>query len=319
MRKRIKKKIDIKIDAKHVVTVARYNAIVNKEKFFKKVFISILKDNFDDTLIKLVDIKSEYFKRLPSALQADGSLIQILKNLIGSNKDNKTHLVRDPNVDWYYCDATSADFIDVDETQRKPLPLPKELERSKKKKYYAFYASIVNDSLPTTIIEAEQDIVADASVSYDAVDFTTIESKKLDYSEMQRKAQIIGDIGEEYVLKKEIQKLKSLRIKKSPEWVSRKSDRYGFDILSYRKKADGSIENVYIEVKTTNGNLTNPFFVSEKELEVSKTYSDNYKLVRVYNAGDERRIQCEEYVGDLSKNALLEQIGSKSTYEFKVK
>lgn len=319
MKKIIKNKGEIKIDSKYVVSNEFYSTIANKEKYFKNVFIAIIRDNFDDTLIKLVDIKAEYSKLLPIELQEDEGLIQILKNLIGSNKDNKTSLVRDPNVDWYYCDEVKSNHIKVSQKDRKPIQLPEKLERSRRKKYYAFYTSIVDDSLATTTIEAVSNNATFTSESYNSIDFSKIIKKKIDYADKQDKAQKIGDIGEEYIFGIEKQKMISEGINKEPIWISRKNDSYGFDILSYKKNEDGSIENVYIEVKTTNGELCNQFFVSEKELEVSKTYSNNYKLVRVYNAGDKNEIKHKEFNGDISTNKDLEQLDTKSTLTYKVK
>ncbi|MCR5705401.1 MAG: DUF3883 domain-containing protein [Acholeplasmatales bacterium] len=318
MKKKVKKPNEIIINDNYIVSYENYIKISNKEKYFKDVFISILKDNYDDSVIRLVDIKSEYLKRLSNVLQSDKNLIQILKNLIGSNKDNSTSLVRDPNVDWYYCNEMKSGTITVTQCERKPIQLPKKLERSRKKKYFAFYSSLLEDSIVTDSIEAEIDNSASTTDSYDSIDFTKIPLKKINYIDKQIRSQKIGDVGEKYILDIEERNVKSLNIDEKPIWVSRTNDSYGFDILTYRKNATGIIEKVYIEVKTTNGGLDNIFYVTDIELAASKKIK-NYVLARVYNAGDIKLITHKEFKGDLSQNTNLEKVNEKSKFIYKIK
>ena len=316
----IKNKKNIYINQNYIPSIETYNGINlnERETWFKNAFIKILKDNCDNTVIKLVDLKAKYFGMLPLQLQKDKSLVQILKNLIGSNKDNKTNFIRDPHVDWYYCDGSKKDYIYGCEKYRKPVQLPKQLERSRTKKYYAFYTSILDGSASTTSIEAELDSATVVEKSYDDILFETIKEKKTDYVEKQKRAQELGDIGEKYVFKLEEERMKENGIDKKPIWVSKKNDSYGFDILSFRKKADGTVYRVYIEVKTTNGSLYNKFFVSQLELEISKKIQNAFLLVRVYNAGDEGEINHKEFFGDLSKNKQLKMLKQQSIISFQV-
>ena len=320
MKRRIKSYNDIVIKREYIDNFENnYDNIPNKEKELKEIFIKILKDNYDDSVIKLTDIKRKFSSFLSLKLQKNDNLVQILKNLIGSNKDNKTSLIRDPNVDWYYCGNTKNKYIEVDEKSRKPVLLPKELERSHSKKFYAFYTSILDDSLAVTSLEAEENNATYSSEKYNNIDFENISTKKIDYVDKQTRSQEIGNIGEEYIFELEKEKLAELNIDKKPEWVSKKNDSYGFDILSYRKKENGEIYRIYIEVKTTTGNLHNQFYVSKLEMEVSKINSNQYVLTRVYNASDLNEIDRQEYYGDISTNASFESVKSSITSIFKVK
>ena len=319
MKKVIKQKNDIIIKNEYILNKEEYDTIDNKEGKLKGIFVKILKDNYDDTVIKLVDLKAKYFSMLPAELQANEYLVQILKNLIGSNKDHKTSLIRDANVDWYYCNPTKKKYLDLDETERKPVQLPKKLERSRHKKFYAFYTSIIDDSPVTTSVEADKSNVADTSESYNSLDFNLIKTQKTNYADKQDRAEKIGKIGEKFIFEIEKKKVLELHIKEKPIWISEKNDSFGFDILSYRKDNEGNIKRVFIEVKTTTGSLYNQFYVSEKEFDVSKNYSENFILSRVYNAGDENEISYKEYDGNISNNEHLEEINTKSTLTFKAK
>ena len=93
----------------------------------------------------------------------------------------------------------------------------------------------------------------------------------------------IGDLGERWVLKKEIEYLsengKSKLAKQVKHVAKDQGDGLGFDILSF--DLDGNEK--YIEVKTTRGNLNSTFYITRNELERSKIEKDKYFLYRVYN------------------------------------
>ncbi|MDV7678473.1 MULTISPECIES: DUF3883 domain-containing protein [Erysipelothrix] len=57
-------------------------------------------------------------------------------------------------------------------------------------------------------------------------------------------------------------------------------DGAGYDILS---KFDFSGRTLYIEVKTTKGDLNTPFFISINELSFLEEYQDCALIYRVYN------------------------------------
>lgn len=62
--------------------------------------------------------------------------------------------------------------------------------------------------------------------------------------------------------------------------VSRdEGDGAGYDIQSYNE--DGSI--IYIEVKSTRGNIGTPFEISANEVEFSRENADKFYLYRIFN------------------------------------
>lgn len=104
-----------------------------------------------------------------------------------------------------------------------------------------------------------------------------------DYAAKQRANSKIGNAGEEWVRKTyEPARLKRAgfeELSKKIDWVSKKSDAYGYDILSY--DTDG--KPIYIEVKTTNGPMESEFYISDYELAASRHFGDRYRLYRVYD------------------------------------
>lgn len=111
----------------------------------------------------------------------------------------------------------------------------------------------------------------------------------------------IGDLGELWVIDRERKKLisaKKLELAEKVEHVAKSSgDGLGYDILSYDK--DGN--KLFIEVKTTKGDLYSTFYITRNELEKSKMEGDFYRLYRVYNFDEENdNAECEIIKGDLS-------------------
>ena len=93
----------------------------------------------------------------------------------------------------------------------------------------------------------------------------------------------IGDLGEIWVLKKEIEYLKK---NGKPELANKvkhaakeQGDGLGYDILSF----DLNGIKKYIEVKTTKGRKSSIFYVTRNELEKSKIEREKYFLYRVYD------------------------------------
>lgn len=86
------------------------------------------------------------------------------------------------------------------------------------------------------------------------------------------------------------------------EWVSRLDDSLGYDIRSYDVDAK---KEIYIEVKTTTGSATTPFYMSENEVEESKKLGEQYYLYRLYKMDRCKPQNVDYYIlnGDISKNA----------------
>ncbi len=93
----------------------------------------------------------------------------------------------------------------------------------------------------------------------------------------------LGDDGEAFVVADEVRRL---RIAGCPglatqvAWTARDlGDGFGYDVTSFN--TDGTLR--LIEVKTTNGDANTDYFVTARELQVSKARPDDYWLYRVFD------------------------------------
>lgn len=130
-----------------------------------------------------------------------------------------------------------------------------------------------------TIIE-EQVFSSDLSIKAESIDFTP---RIINHIQNNIENKRIGDLGERWVLKREIEYLtkngKSKLAHRIKHVAKNKGDGSGFDILSF----DIEGREKYIEVKTTKGNLISTFYVTRNELERSKIEKDKYFMYRVYD------------------------------------
>ena len=95
-----------------------------------------------------------------------------------------------------------------------------------------------------------------------------------------------GDRGEEIAIEIEKHRLKNLgREDLVPKitHVAKKKDGLGYDIISTDLDEAGKEQEIYIEVKTTAGDINTPFYVSTNELKVSRKYKDLYYIYRIFN------------------------------------
>jgi hypothetical protein len=97
----------------------------------------------------------------------------------------------------------------------------------------------------------------------------------------------LGDLGELWVVKYEIEKLKNANkhnlINQIKHTSKDEGDGTGFDIQSFDREGN----KIFIEVKTTKGRQNSTFFVTRNELERSKIEKDNYYLYRLYNYNEQ--------------------------------
>ena len=97
----------------------------------------------------------------------------------------------------------------------------------------------------------------------------------------------LGKDGEEFVFETEKRRLYELGRKDlsdSVSWVARdKGDGYGYDILSFLGTGNQAERERWLEIKTTNGPRTTPFFITRNELSVSETHPDIFRIVRLYD------------------------------------
>ena len=120
---------------------------------------------------------------------------------------------------------------------------------------------------------------------------------KIDYVKRQRENSHLGKAGEQWVYECEFKRLSAAGRKdlaKKVEWYAKEDDSKGYDILSF--DLDG--EEFFIEVKTTNGGINTPFYISAQEMAVSHKYPEKYRLYRVYDFQGSAKIRVIK--GDIS-------------------
>lgn len=110
----------------------------------------------------------------------------------------------------------------------------------------------------------------------------TFYARKLDYEKINKEKQEIGNKGELFVLKDQRKKVKQLdpKLASKVRHVSKlDGDGAGYDIRSF----NDAKEINYIEVKTTKGKKTTPFYMSVTEHAFYELHRESYVIARVYN------------------------------------
>lgn len=125
--------------------------------------------------------------------------------------------------------------------------------------------------------------------------------EKVAWEENKRDNLETGRVGEKKTLEFEENRLKKLRINKSPLWESRISNRSGFDILSY-DKIKKEIFEIYIESKCTE-NPNGYFYLSKGEWRKANEKKDKYYVYHWYSKGKfPRIIDYDELTKHIPKN-----------------
>lgn len=106
---------------------------------------------------------------------------------------------------------------------------------------------------------------------------------KLDHAERDAKNRDLGRAGEEFVITVEKARLANEglgHLAADVSWVARDlGDGLGYDIISF----DENGEEIFIEVKTTRGGETSPFFLTENERVTAIRKGGRYRLYRVFH------------------------------------
>ena len=108
-------------------------------------------------------------------------------------------------------------------------------------------------------------------------------------AERDARNRMLGKAGEEFVFELERQRLSMLGrqdLADNVRWVARDDgDGYGFDIRSFH--GTGTVKDAdrerWLEIKTTNGPKTTPFFITSNELSVSEENPEIFRVVRLYD------------------------------------
>lgn len=106
---------------------------------------------------------------------------------------------------------------------------------------------------------------------------------KFDQTEHNAGMSDLGQAGEAFLLQAEKNRLSACGrhdLASKVRWVSKEDgDGLGYDVFSF---SENGTER-WLEVKTTNGPLTMPFYLSANERRVSEEHRDKFRLVRLYN------------------------------------
>lgn len=107
--------------------------------------------------------------------------------------------------------------------------------------------------------------------------------KRFDPAERDARARALGKAGEEFLFRYERHYLSAIGrddLSSRVRWVAEEEgDGAGYDILSF--SGDGAER--WLEVKTTNGPVTTPFWISENERRVAEENPDVFRLARLYD------------------------------------
>lgn len=110
--------------------------------------------------------------------------------------------------------------------------------------------------------------------------------KKIDYFKKAKSNAKNGLLGEELVIiyeKERLTKLGRSDLAEKIKWISKEDDSTGYDIVSFDIREFNNVREKYIEVKSTEENDTNTFYISANELKAMESLKRQYFIYRVYN------------------------------------
>lgn len=97
----------------------------------------------------------------------------------------------------------------------------------------------------------------------------------------------LGEAGEKAVVLHERHRLNELGrpdLSERVEWTAKeRGDGFGFDVRSFFGSGEMADRELMLEVKTTGGPKSTPFYITRNELHVASERKDNYRLIRLYN------------------------------------
>lgn len=148
--------------------------------------------------------------------------------------------------------------------------------------------------------------------------FNQLSRRKIDYVQKAKDDVATGLLGEKLLLEYERTRLKSIGLEGyEVKWVSRDSDAFGYDFLSYDIDKNNNVHEIYIEAKTTNSIVDIDFYVTRNELEASNRYDTNYYVYRLFDC---KSIQPKFYraQGKITTNFDLDPATYIASYKWKV-
>ena len=150
---------------------------------------------------------------------------------------------------------------------------------------------------------------ADRAKYRPSVDRERLRSQQgVDYLAIEAANRSLGAAGEEFVLRFEVARLVRAGEDRLAARVERVSetcgDGLGYDVLSFETSGRERL----IEVKTTSYGASTPFFVTRRELAVSRDASEQFRLYRAFNFRRQPRLFC--------KSGVIEQSFSLEPSQF---
>ena len=157
---------------------------------------------------------------------------------------------------------------------------------------------IVFDKEPPRLVTPKQDIPKKPE---------SIVSRFQHPAERDARNRSLGIAGEKLVYRSEKHRLQALGrgdLSDRVCWVAREDgDGCGFDILSFDGNGDGANLERWLEVKTTNGPRTTPFYITSNELRVSEERPDVFRIIRLYNF--QQQVRAYRIAPPLDKHVSL--------------
>ncbi len=135
------------------------------------------------------------------------------------------------------------------------------------------------------IIYPTKEIISEPASEY------TARPRRIDYAAREARNRQLGEQGEEFVLEYEKFRLRRLGrddLISEVEWTSKeRGDGAGYDIRSF----DGPTDNeLFIEVKTTNSGMYQPFLITQNEVAFSEARDSQYALYRLFDFSRDPRM-----------------------------
>ena len=246
--------------------------IANAFAHLFSVLWSLSAPHLDDAFLRLLRISDKTQKMAYLAKKGIGreELLEAQKISSVINPDAKTK----PESEDISVMVDLAQKLTLETQDRQPTKRPAETEREPEKQQELFPQADKRVDIQEFEIkkdgefieyqpQAENSIIREDSPKYQAQLQHLPQTSKRTVEEMQAH-QKLGEIGEEYVFKKEKERLKESgrdHLSAQVAWVSKTDDTCGYDILSYSQ--DG--REKYIEVKTTDDEYDLQFPMSLQE------------------------------------------------------
>ena len=150
-----------------------------------------------------------------------------------------------------------------------------------------FGETIVFDQAPPLRETQEQDIPEDIE---------RIVSRFEHPAERDARNRDLGRAGELLVCDYERRRLQTVGrsdLSARVRWVTMDDgDGFGYGVRSFSGQGDEPEQELWLEVKTTNGSAATPFCVSKKELRVSEQRPDAFRIIRLYDFRKQVRAYC---------------------------